>query len=75
MTRMISAATDVERRAQSALSSSPIFALREVRVQQTRGGHLVLSGRVGSYYYKQMAQECIRAVAAGCRVVNSIDVD
>jgi osmotically-inducible protein OsmY len=72
---MITASIDVERRAQSALSGSPIYALREVRVERTRGGNLVLSGRVDSFYHKQMAQECVRTVAEGHQVVNSLMVD
>jgi hypothetical protein len=75
MTQVVSAATDVERRARAALSNSPIFALRELRVEQARGGALVLSGRVGSFYYKQMAQECIRSVVTECQVVNAVNVD
>jgi osmotically-inducible protein OsmY len=72
---MVSATNDVEQRARTALAGSPIFALREVRVQQMNGSDLVLTGRVDSFYHKQMAQECIRAVAADCRVVNTIAVD
>jgi hypothetical protein len=66
-------ATDIQRRAQRALTSSPIYALRELRVEQT-GEVLVLSGLVSSYYHKQLAQEVVRAVAEGIEVVNSIHV-
>ena len=64
---------EVAARAQSALTTSPIFALRELRVERSQQG-LLLSGRVASFYQKQMAQEAVRAVADGLRVVNSIDV-
>jgi osmotically-inducible protein OsmY len=59
--------------AQEALHASPIFALRDLRVRQV-GQSLLLSGRVSSFYHKQLAQEVVRAVAGMCEVVNSIDV-
>jgi hypothetical protein len=71
---MESVAADVVNRAQSALAESPIFVLRELRVRQQQG-RLLLSGRVDSYYHKQLAQEVVRAVADGLQVINSIDVD
>jgi len=64
----------VELNAQSALASSPIHALRDLQVEQSNGS-LFISGRVGSYYHKQLAQEAVRAVSEGYRVVNSINVD
>jgi osmotically-inducible protein OsmY len=67
-------ATEVELRAQSALASSPIFVLRELRVQE-HDGCLMLSGRVDTFYHKQLAQEVVRAVADGLQVINSIHVD
>lgn len=63
-----------EEAARLALASSPIFALRELHVEQDTDA-LVISGRVDTYYHKQLAQEAVRAVVAGCRVVNAIDVD
>jgi hypothetical protein len=68
-------ASDVCARAQSALSTSPFYELRELHVEP-REGHVRISGRVSSFYHKQLAQE---AVGAACReleiqVVNSIDV-
>ena len=65
---------DVEIRAQVALTSNPIFALRVLRVERD-GEALLISGRVSSFYYKQLAQEVVRAVARGVVVVNSIQVD
>jgi len=59
--------------AQEALQASPIFALRDLRVQQV-GQSLLLSGRVSSFYHKQLAQEVVRAVAGACELVNAIDV-
>lgn len=68
------AARDVEPRAQSALSASPVFALRELRVKR-HGDQLVISGPVSSFYHKQLAQEVVLAIAEGMEVVNSISVN
>ncbi len=67
------AAQKVQPRAQNALSASPVFALRDLRVDQ-RGHQLLISGFVSSYYHKQLAQEVVRAVAEGTEVVNSVSV-
>jgi hypothetical protein len=64
---------DVQPRAQTALRASPIFALRELRVEQT-GDALLISGLVSSFYHKQLAQEVVRAVAEGLEVINTIHV-
>ena len=66
-------AKEVQPRAQKALAASPIYALRELRVDQT-GDTLLISGLVSSFYHKQLAQEVVRAVAEGIEVVNSIHV-
>lgn len=66
-------AQQIQPRAQSALRSSPIYALRDLRVEEL-GGSLQISGLVASYYHKQLAQEAVRAVAEGVELVNSIDV-
>jgi hypothetical protein len=65
---------DVITQARSALAKSPIYALRELHVQRD-GNFLVLSGRVESFYHKQLAQEIIRLIATDLHVVNSIDVN
>lgn len=64
----------IESLAKVALSNSPIYPLRELTVSQV-GGQLLLSGRVATYYHKQLAQEAVRVVAKGMQVINSIDVD
>lgn len=66
--------TDAELLAQSALTSSPIHALRELQVER-EGEMLLISGRVSSYYYKQLAQEVVRSVCDGLQLVNEINVD
>lgn len=67
-------ATEVCQRAQSALSTSPIFELRDLRVDRAGAG-LVIGGRVSSYYHKQLAQEVVLAVARSLEVDNDVDVD
>mgnify|MGYP001437702552 CR=1 FL=1 len=64
----------VEEIAQSALTTSPIHAMRVLGVERA-GDQLVISGRVDTFYHKQLAQELVRSVAEGVRVVNSINVD
>jgi hypothetical protein len=60
--------------AQSALSDSPIFDLRDLVVEEGDEG-LVIRGSVASFYHKQMAQEVVRAVTGrDIDVMNSIDV-
>jgi len=62
---------DAQHQAIKALRSSPIRVLRDVQIVRN-GETLVLSGRVGSFYMKQMAQELVRSVASDCEVCNSI---
>ena len=66
---------DVQSRAQNALAASPVYALRDLHVAHY-GGTLLISGFVGSYYHKQLAQEVVRRLAKdeGIEVVNSIHV-
>ena len=69
---------DVRPRAQTALASSPIFELRDLRVDQENAA-LLISGSVSSFYHKQLAQEVVRAVCRECKnfeieVINSIRV-
>jgi osmotically-inducible protein OsmY len=68
-------ARDVRPQAQSALANSPVFELRDLRVEQ-RNGALLLCGVVSSYYHKQLAQEVVRAVCRDLELdlVNTIRV-
>jgi hypothetical protein len=59
--------------AQAALQESPVFALRNLGVEQV-GNNLILSGTVSTFYYKQLAQEVVRSVANGLGVINGVDV-
>ena len=64
---------DVVTQAQEALASSPIQALRELRVERD-GDRLLIAGHVESFYHKQLAQEVVRWIAKGLQVVNVVDV-
>jgi hypothetical protein len=64
---------DYASRANSELGHSPVFALRDLSVEQS-GERLVIQGRVSSFYHKQLAQEVVRAVSGGLCVVNSVEV-
>ena len=61
-------------RARLALSRSPFSAIRGLLVEQA-GELLVISGRVDSFYKKQMAQEAIRAVCHDVELQNTVNVD
>ncbi len=64
---------DLCSRAQDALAASPLYALRDCRVEHD-GDALLISGQVSSFYHKQLAQEVVRAVAGKIEVINSIQV-
>ena len=65
--------TEVTNTASSVLSRSPVRDLHRIRVDG-KADHLKLSGKVRSYYHKQLAQETVRGVARGMRLVNQIQV-
>jgi BON domain len=69
----IATTQDVRARAQQLLSTSPIYALREIQVEQD-GDTICLRGVVSSFYHKQLAQELIRHALAGTEVTNSLRV-
>lgn len=65
--------SDVAEAASAVLAQSSVAELRQLRVDQGED-HLQLSGHVGSFYHKQLAQESIRHLAAGMRVINRVSV-
>lgn len=73
MTGAMLVGDDVEILAQTALGASSIPALRQLQVERD-GDSLVLSGRVATFYFKQLAQEIVRGSARGMTVVNQIEV-
>jgi hypothetical protein len=64
---------ELHNQAQEALRNSPIHALRELDVRQVEE-NLLISGRVSSFYYKQLAQEAVRSVSGSLQVINEVDV-
>ncbi len=58
----------------AALARSGPSELRKVSVQ-VLDGKVVISGRLSSFYLKQLAQEKLRPLAIGCEIVNQIIVD
>ncbi len=59
--------------ANEMLSKSSVAELRNLRVDES-ASELKLSGRVRSFYHKQLAQETIRMIAGGLRVNNAVHV-
>lgn len=59
--------------ATQALQKSRIPALRRIRIEEN-GSALVLSGRVPTYYYKQLAQETVLPYLAGRELINRVTV-
>ena len=64
---------DVATRATAVLAESSVSDLRHIRVDKS-AGKLQLSGKVRSFYHKQLAQETVRTVAGGMQVVNHVHV-
>ncbi|OHB81258.1 MAG: hypothetical protein A2W31_13695 [Planctomycetes bacterium RBG_16_64_10] len=62
-----------QHRAQLALDTSPIYDLHDLSVEHL-GEALLITGRVSSFYHKQLVQEIVRTVVKGAKVVNSVDV-
>lgn len=57
----------------ATLAKSTVSELRRLQVSENNQS-IYLSGRVRSFYHKQLAQEAIRVVAAGRQVINRVDV-
>ena len=64
---------EISHRAQIALKTSSLYALRMVTVEQAADG-LILTGRVSTFYQKQQAQELVRTFAGETLVTNQIEV-
>lgn len=61
---------------QQALQASPLFDLRELKVEDDGRGCVFIRGIVGSFYHKQLAQEAVRGVVKKLdyKVVNHVEV-
>jgi len=68
------ASTQVVSQAAHALRRSLHPALRYLRVESDDHA-LIISGRVTSYYLKQLAQETIMPVRGGLELVNRVNVE
>ncbi|MCC9642536.1 BON domain-containing protein [Rhodopirellula sp. JC740] len=66
-------ATDQATEVIKALAESNVAELRFLRVDES-DHEICLTGRVRSFYHKQLAQEAIRPVAGGRQVVNRVCV-
>lgn len=64
---------DVSSAVQDRLGVSSYAEVRRLTCTQ-RGGALVLTGRVSSYYQKQVAQETAREFAGELSIVNALEV-
>ncbi len=67
-------AHDVEAVVKKAWATSGYAVLRTLKCQ-FQEGVLRLHGCVCSFYYKQLAQESVRAIAGVERIVNMVEVD
>lgn len=59
--------------AQQQLKASPYRALQDV-ICEGRDGHLILRGRVSTFYLKQLAQELVRPIEGVRSIVNRLEV-
>jgi hypothetical protein len=57
-----------------ALRHHPVGPLRRLRVEEY-GNEVVLTGTLGSFYHKQLAQEALMPLLAGRRLHNRIEVE
>lgn len=55
------------------LVASPLPQLRRL-VVTVNDGEVVITGRVSSYYMKQLAQEALRPTLGGRRLLNRVEV-
>jgi hypothetical protein len=47
--------------------------LRRLQLEEV-DDRIIITGRVTSFYFKQLAQESIRAIAAGRQIINQVEV-
>ena len=60
--------------ARRRLAACPYAALKNISCR-TDNGALVLRGRVGSFYLKQLAQEIVRKAEGVSKIINQLKVD
>ena len=64
---------DLERRVKNYLEARHVPGLRCLSVQ-ANAGVVTVSGRVLTFYEKQLCNQCIRRVAGVLELVNAVDV-
>jgi hypothetical protein len=64
---------EICQRASEALATSGVLELRTLKVHRDHD-LLRVSGRVNSFYHKQVALETVRSVSRGLKIVNQIHV-
>jgi osmotically-inducible protein OsmY len=57
-----------------ALQTSLHPALRRLAVEESNGA-IIITGRVSSYYLKQMAQEAVMPLRGACVLINRVAVE
>ena len=67
------ATTQAQSQAERVLRQSPIPALRKLSVEESGSG-IVISGRVSSYYLKQLAQETVMPLLDHRQLLNQVTV-
>ncbi len=67
-------ASQVLDQAAHALKRSPHFALRKLSVGGN-DGTLIITGKVSSYYHKQLAQEILKPLRGHLQLVNQVYVE
>ncbi len=65
---------DATQLAQQVLRHSNDHSLRNLEVEETADGAILIIGQLSSFYQKQKAQELVRNVVPGIAVVNDIVV-
>lgn len=64
---------ELEKRVASFLAMTHVPGLRHLGIK-AREGKVTLSGRVQTYYEKQLCNQCCRRVAGVRELVNAVDV-
>lgn len=64
---------NIGEQAQERLRAVPNIFFRDLRCEY-RHGLLILQGRVGTYYEKQLAQEAVAKLEGVAQVVNQLEV-
>src|SRR5439155_854053 len=70
----MTAEQQVEADAATALAASPVPELRRLAVTAS-DAEVVITGRVPSFYFKQLAQETLRSLVGERRLVNRVEVE